>query len=98
MSCPSAGSITLARASLTLASFMRLRLGNVPELGLLCREVAVAVGRRVDPVRFVSGDDDACAFEAGDLLRVVRHQADARDAEVGEDPCREVIRSKVGVE
>src|SRR5689334_1312867 len=76
MSWPSAGSMTLVRASLTLASLIIGSLlsslaslalgflsssGEVPELGLLRGEVALAVGGGADPVRLLRVDDDARA-------------------------------------
>src|ERR1044071_7227454 len=74
------------------------RLGQMPQLGLLCRKIPRAVLGRGHPVRLMRGDHHPGALQTADLLRIVGHQADRGDPEVGQDAGGEIVRSEVGVE
>src|SRR5512135_1315108 len=58
---------------------------QVPQLLLLRLQVAAAVLGRSDLDRHPLGDRQAVAFEAHELARVVRHQAQLVDAQLDQD-------------
>src|SRR5829696_2274130 len=70
----------------------------MPELRLLRLQIppVLSVGRNLD--RHLLDDREAEALEADDLLRVVREDADRREAEVGEDLVPDTPVARVGGE
>jgi hypothetical protein len=68
----------------------------VPELVPLRLEVAPVLGRRVCLDRNLLDDREAKALDSGQLLGVVREDADRRQAEVGEDLVADSVLARVG--
>src|SRR5207244_7193742 len=77
------------------AQVLVVELERMPEPVALRLQVTEVLGVRGDLDRLLADDAEPEALEADDLLRVVREDADRRQAEVGEDLRPDAVLARV---
>jgi hypothetical protein len=84
--------------TVALVLVVELPTDGVPELVPLRLQVAPVEVVRLDLDRLLRDRRDPEAADPGDLARVVREDADRRQAEVGEDLRADPVLARVGLE